>query len=385
MTSADSRDDGPSTEKANKFYPMHERDHFWPSGGIPPHRDTDRRHTENNAPPLSRSLIADIEPTGALPDSAALRLSNNSDIDRSRPVETSCSEKKQRQPLKSSLAGAGAGCVSSVVTCPLDVVKTRLQYQGVLQARFSGIEGYRPYGGTADTLKRIFLEEGVRGLYRGLAPMLMGYLPTWGIYFAAYEGLKRDVPRYWRQDLEPATVHVLSAMGAGATTSLLTNPIWVLKSRFMTQSMYTEYRYRSMWHAVKVIKSTEGFAGFYKGLGSSLLGVTHVAVQFPLYEQLKSWMKVDTQHVESLRILAASATSKMVASSVTYPHEVIRTRLQNQTSKPYKYRGIVHAVRLIYKEEGLRAFYRGLSTNLIRTVPASMMTLLTYELLIQML
>ncbi|KAJ1819970.1 hypothetical protein LPJ56_003538, partial [Coemansia sp. RSA 2599] len=341
-----------------------------------------------------------IEPAGALPDSAALRLASTSGSNSSIIVENAYKgeqqqdqqqqqqrqRQQQRRPFKSSLAGAGAGCVSSVVTCPLDVVKTRLQYQGVLQTRFKGVEGYRPYGGTCDTLKRIFAEEGIRGLYRGLAPMLMGYLPTWGIYFAAYEGLKRDIPRYWgRRDPEPATVHVLSAMGAGATTSLLTNPIWVLKSRFMTQSIYTEYRYKSMWHAVKVIKRTEGLAGFYKGLGSSLLGVTHVAVQFPLYEQLKSWMKVDTQHVESLRILAASATSKMVASSVTYPHEVIRTRLQNQTSRPYKYRGICHAVYLIYKEEGLRAFYRGLSTNLIRTVPASMMTLLTYELLIQML
>ncbi|KAJ1933545.1 hypothetical protein GGF37_006691 [Kickxella alabastrina] len=140
-----------------------------------------------------------------------------------------------------------------------------------------------------------------------------------------------------------------------------------------------------MWDAVTVIRRTEGLGGFYKGLGSSLLGVTHVAVQFPLYEALKAWMGVDSSHVESSRILAASAASKMVASSVTYPHEVIRTRLQNQTRAPFKYAGICHAVVLIYREEGVRAFYRGLATNLIRTVPASMMTLLTYELLIRVL
>ncbi|KAJ2815237.1 hypothetical protein IWW50_006887 [Coemansia erecta] len=217
--------------------------------------------------------------------------------------------------------------------------------------------------------------------------MLMGYLPTWGIYFAAYESLKHELSgRTLGGHISATAVHVVSAMGAGASTSILTNPIWVLKSRFMTQSAYTDYRYTSMWHAVRVIHAAEGWRGFYKGLGSSLLGVTHVAVQFPLYEHLKCWMHVDADHqLESSRILLASALSKMVASSVTYPHEVIRTRLQNQATPPFKYTGIVHAARLIYYEEGVRAFYRGLATNLIRTVPASMMTLLTYELLIRML
>ncbi|KAJ1991043.1 hypothetical protein GGI25_003909 [Coemansia spiralis] len=424
---------------------MHkERDHYWSAGGIPPHRERDRKHLENSssidtapmlgdsksfeAASLSAAMAASIEPAGALPESAAASIFTTSGLMPGAPadlggasidsvvgtVENNDSS-TQRQPsdvqfishgddarieegfmpqsqthitsqtLRNSIAGAGAGCVSSVVTCPLDVVKTRLQYQGVLHEKFRK-QGYKPYSGTVNTLKRIFSEEGVRGLYRGLAPMLMGYLPTWGIYFAAYESLKHEMSSLVRTPMGPTAVHVISAMGAGATTSTLTNPIWVLKSRFMTQSAFTDYRYNSVWHAVQVIYKTEGIRGFYKGLGSSLIGVTHVAVQFPLYEHLKCWLKVDQDHhLESSRILFASALSKMVASSVTYPHEVVRTRLQNQSIAPYKYKGILHAVRLIYTEEGITAFYRGLTTNLIRTVPASMMTLLTYELLIRLI
>lgn len=40
------------------------------------------------------------------------------------------------------------------------------------------------------TLKRIWLEEGIRGLYRGLGPTMYGYLPTWAIYFTAYDYFK---------------------------------------------------------------------------------------------------------------------------------------------------------------------------------------------------
>ncbi|KAJ2027616.1 hypothetical protein IWW57_002521 [Coemansia sp. S610] len=354
-----------------------ERSHYWPgAGGIPPHREGDR----GLDPGLGAALTGELEAVGDQAATVAEVLVTG-DSDR----------QKQPQRWKNSVAGAGAGCVSSVVTCPLDVAKTRLQYQGVLRERYLQL-GYTPYKGTLNTLKRILTEEGVHGLYRGLAPMMMGYLPTWAIYFGAYEALKSELSRGLGGQGGGALVHVLSAMGAGGTTSLVTNPIWVLKSRFMTQSAFTEYRYNSMWHAVQVIRRTEGWRGFYKGLGSSLLGVTHVAVQFPLYEHLKRWLSEppdaaagQPRRLESSRILLASAMSKMVASTVTYPHEVIRTRLQNQTTMPYKYRGILHAVSLIHAEEGVRAFYRGLSTNLIRTVPASMMTLLTYELLIRLL
>ncbi|KAJ2714287.1 hypothetical protein H4R19_001805, partial [Coemansia spiralis] len=171
---------------------------------------------------------------GGLP--GAVRGPAYSDAEEPPPLEVASG-----WALKNSIAGAGAGCVSSVATCPLDVVKTRLQYQGVLERRYAA-SGYRPYTGTVNALRRIVAEEGVRGLYRGLTPMMMGYLPTWGIYFTVYEALKRRLPG------PAAAAQVAAAMGAGASTSLLTNPIWVLKSRFMTQSAFTEYQYTGIWH-----------------------------------------------------------------------------------------------------------------------------------------
>jgi solute carrier family 25 folate transporter 32 len=93
------------------------------------------------------------------------------------------------------------------------------------------------------------------------------------------------------------------------------------------------------------------------------------------------------------RILLCSAIAKMTASIATYPHEVIRTRLQTQRLpladdassdgmvKSHLRRGIIYTTKKIIVKEGWTALYKGLSINLFRTVPNSAATILTWVLL----
>jgi solute carrier family 25 folate transporter 32 len=78
--------------------------------------------------------------------------------------------------------------------------------------------------------------------------------------------------------------------------------------------------------------------------------------------------------------------SKLIATVLTYPHEVVRTRLITQSAKsdqPLKYTSILGTVKRIVKDESWRGLYRGLGTNLVRTIPATAISLLTYEVLIR--
>ena len=187
----------------------------------------------------------------------------------------------------------------------------------------------------------------------------------------------------------------------------MTNPLWVIKTRMMTQGQGTAYYYHNTWHAFQSIIRTEGWRGLYKGLVPSIIGISHVAVQFPLYERLKRIRFLDDMFDKSGQafgrrglttttatsgshqpdgpgvptLLVASTLSKLVASSATYPHEVIRTRLQNEATPPVKYKTLLGTLRTMVREEGWRSLYRGMGTNLIRTVPASAVTLLSYETL----
>jgi solute carrier family 25 folate transporter 32 len=84
--------------------------------------------------------------------------------------------------------GASAGVASGIVTCPLDVIKTKLQAQGGFARRGGqAVETKTLYRGMLGTGKTIFREDGIRGLYQGLGPMLLGYLPTWAVYLAVYD------------------------------------------------------------------------------------------------------------------------------------------------------------------------------------------------------
>lgn len=80
--------------------------------------------------------------------------------------------------------------------------------------------------------------------------------------------------------------------------------------------------------------------------------------------------------------MAAAALSKGCASCVAYPHEVIRTRLREEGTK---YKSFVQTARLVFREEGYLAFYRGLFAQLIRQIPNTAIVLSTYELIVYLL
>ncbi|CAE6467724.1 unnamed protein product [Rhizoctonia solani] len=293
----------------------------------------------------------------------------------------------------SAIAGAGAGLVSSIVTCPLDVIKTKLQAQSIAH-------GSHGYLGIRGTIASILKNQGLRGLYRGLGPTILGYLPTWAIYFSVYDETKKRLGDNEYNDpsirdghlgrQQAWATHIIAAMTAGASGTIATSPLWVIKTRFMTQPP-DESQYKHTWDAFRTIYRSEGWRAFYRGLFPSLLGVTHVAVQFPLYEQLKHWFAnrrgISTIQLSSGTILLCSALSKMTASIATYPHEVIRTRLQIQRNHQSgaladtrTYRGFVQTTIRVVRREGWRGLYKGLSINLVRTVPNSAVTLVTYVL-----
>lgn len=97
-----------------------------------------------------------------------------------------------------AIAGAVGGFTSGIVTCPLDVIKTKLQAQGASTLMDNGRHVGHPklYNGLVGTAKVIWRQEGIRGMYRGLGPIVLGYLPTWAVWFTVYNDSKSWLAQY---------------------------------------------------------------------------------------------------------------------------------------------------------------------------------------------
>lgn len=285
-----------------------------------------------------------------------------------------------------ALSGALAGAITATFVCPLDVLKTRLQVQRVGAVTAAG--------GITGCLTQIAKNEGLKGLYRGLTPTLMALLPNWAVYFTVYDKLKTGLTTKADRHRVKATpiTHMSAAAGAGVATLMVTNPLWVVKTRLQTQHMQLNLGrtklnqtipYRGTFNALFRIAREEGITGLYSGLAPSLMGICHVVIQFPLYEFSKQQMAehkgCKVEELGPVDLVLTSAFSKMVAATATYPHEVIRSYMHVTGSGPIN--GLVEACRSIFREDGLRGFYRGCGTNLLRTTPAAALTFTSFELI----
>lgn len=333
------------------------------------------------------------------------------------------------------IAGGVAGTTGAIVTCPLEVVKTRLQssssgfYPPPVNKEFTSghvtcksfptpeqrrrlcTGGYPRYsflalshcgvstppGGSPHThptpgiyqcIRYIIKNEGARALFKGLGPNLVGVAPSRAIYFCAYSKSKVT----FNTILPPDTpiVHVCSAFCAGFVACTLTNPIWFIKTRLQLDHRTNKI---TAIECTRRIYRQSGILGFYKGIVASYVGISETVIHFVIYEAVKAWLASTRTRIPSrgddrktlrdfIEFMAAGSFSKTIASTAAYPHEVARTRLREEGTK---YRTFCQTLNTVYVEEGTKGLYRGLGTHLIRQIPNTAIIMATYEAVVYIL
>lgn len=146
--------------------------------------------------------------------------------------------------------------------------------------------------------------------------------------------------------------------------------------------------YTSLRGSIRDILREEGPKGFFQGLGAGVGQVLpYMGLFFSAYESLRPPFAV-----LSLPFGSGDATAGILASVLAktgvFPLDLIRKRLQVQGPTRARYaggkipvygKGVWETGKSIVAREGLKGLYRGLGVGLLKSAPASAITMWTYE------
>ncbi|KAL7279844.1 S-adenosylmethionine transporter [Trametes coccinea BRFM310] len=236
---------------------------------------------------------------------------------------------------QSLVAGGVAGTSVDLLFFPIDTVKTRLQSsQGFIRAG------------------------GFKGVYKGIGSVVVGSAPGAAVFFCTYDTLKRTLPL--PTEYAPVTHMIAASVGEVAACSIRV-PTEVIKTRTQT-STYGSAAQSSL-AAARMVLSTEGIRGFYRGFGSTVMReIPFTSLQFPLYELLKKRLaKFLARPLHAYEAAVCGSFAGGVAAALTTPLDVLKTRVMLDLRDPTKHAHptLAQRFRQIYTVEGPRALFAG--------------------------
>ncbi|KAJ1085668.1 hypothetical protein NDU88_005794 [Pleurodeles waltl] len=177
-------------------------------------------------------------------------------------------------PLPRFLAGSLAGTTATMLTYPLDMVRARM-----------AVTPKEMYSNIIHVFIRISREEGLKTLYRGFFPTILGVIPYAGLSFFTYETLKKlHSDRSGRRHPNPVE-RLLFGACAGLIGQSASYPLDVVRRRMQTAGV-TGHTYGTIVGTMKEIVREEGIVrGLYKGLSMNWVkGPLAVGISFMTFD-----------------------------------------------------------------------------------------------------
>ncbi|KAH6636271.1 mitochondrial carrier domain-containing protein [Chaetomium tenue] len=298
--------------------------------------------------------------------------------------------------LGHAASGATGTALSTLATYPLDLVNTRLKVQRQLQ-RDGSIAAADTYDGVIDAFRTIYAREsGLQGFFAGLGVDLGKGVVDAGLWFGFYTWFRarrlahRDVPHL--SGFEELAV----GAAAGACAKLFTTPVSNVVTRRQTASLLdsgsgTKARDLSFGETISEMRRERGVLGLWAGYSASLVLTLNPSITFFLQQVLKRALvareRWDEPGAATTFLLAAA--SKVVATSMTYPFQIAKARMQVSAApddkgdggRPIGRDNIFATVLRIARAEGGKALYDGIGGELLKAFFSHGTTMLSKDVI----
>ncbi|CAO1623072.1 unnamed protein product [Parajaminaea phylloscopi] len=290
--------------------------------------------------------------------------------------------KKLSPPSYATLLSGGlSGLTSCVLLQPLDLLKTRLQ-----QAHSNHAE----LGGKTRRLVRTFQDvikdSGPKGLWRGTWPTILRNVPGVALYFYSVtelRGLLALQPVPWLSlpsRVGADTVAQPTAAGnllVGATARVAVGfalcPITVVKARFES-SNFPPAQNATLLLSLRSIYSSGGIPGLFRGFSATALrDAPYAGLYLMFYERgkdLLSHVGFGGSDPTNARLVSGFVAGSL-ATILTHPFDIIKTRLQTAVTPMQASTGLVAMTTAMIRTEGLSPFLDGLGLRCARKALSS--------------
>lgn len=233
---------------------------------------------------------------------------------------------------------------------------------------------------TLQLIMQLIREEGVSTLYRGMIPVLQSLCISNFVYFYTFHSLKA----LSSSSNQSAVRDLLLGTCSGIVNVLTTTPCWVVNSRLKMKGLNGNRddettKYSNLFEGLVYITRTEGFRGLWAGAVPSLLLVCNPALQFMMYESLKR--RVNGKNPSAITFFLIGALSKTFATVLTYPLQLIQTKLRHGKSLEAmpSNASVIQMLLHIVKTSGVDGLFRGLEAKIWQTVLTAALMFATYE------
>ncbi|KAI1806055.1 mitochondrial carrier [Daldinia bambusicola] len=318
---------------------------------------------------------------------------------KQKPAETN-------KNYKGFVAGVFSGIAKLSVGHPFDTVKVRLQTTD--PTRFSG-----PLQCVVQTIRH----EGVRGLYKGASPPLVGWMFMDSLMLGSLTVYRRllaenvfyrhltphhyppspNAPAPEKEGPIVATSHAaahlpsyghgLAGVLAGWTVSFIAAPVEHVKARLQIQyaARKGERLYAGPLDCVRKIYGAHGARGVYKGLLSTLLFRSFFFFWWGSYDVLSRLLSGRTNLSAPAINFWAGGLSAQIFWLTSYPSDVVKQRVMTDplggklNDGTPRFRSWLEAARAVYREGGVKGYWRGFLPCFLRAFPANAMALVAFE------